>query len=57
MDGMKKGKERAVKPHYMLARQPQADMTYVDVRTHTANKSHRGVEKQREACRRKYFHR
>ena len=43
---------RAVKPCYMLARQPQADSTYVDIRTHPVNKSrpNGGVEKQGAAC-------
>ena len=38
-------RERAVNPRYMHAGKPQADTTYVDLRTHTANKSNRGVEK------------
>ena len=44
-----KEKERALQPHYMFAKKPQADTTYVDVRTHITNKSNRGAEKQGEA--------
>lgn len=52
-DGMKgkEKKKRAFKPHYMLAGKPQADVTYVDLRTHTtANQCNRKAEKQVEAC-------
>lgn len=40
-------KERTFKPHYMHAVKPQADKTYVDLRTTAVNKSNERIPESR----------